>query len=1354
MFTMNTESNMMARISAIAFALFCGAFLAAEAGEIHVDAAASPDGADGTQERPYATIQDAVDNAKEGDTIKVAAGIYDRGMRQVSGISYARVHVSGKPNLKIVGAGRGRSFIVGSRDPDAIVADDKLTSTHTNVIKCVNVSNSKGTVISGFTLKDGEAINGDTVIVDESYKALYGEAPTTGNRNGGGFCSDSLDVFIVDCDILHCTSRSGAGIYKGTAVRCRIDGNYGLTSVAAREARLFNCIVTRNTSSSSSSYGAINQSSAYNCTLFDNNAGSAFFSSKGHNGCVIKNCIVALSGTEVKASADAKSHEVANCVFASSATRGYAQFIAPMVDDYRLISNADAVGAALIGHLEVKLPDGVDIDLMKDINGETIVAVDEGKINAGAIQATATPAGGALAFPAGTYVIDGYTNVVKELAYLYPEIYPTQYCMRVVLNDGEELCRLERYNPTTGEIDLANYPSMVPQLDGKMWLMPPLSANTILTNKAVNADTVVWVDKNNGSDDWGDGVTDAGSAAHPYATIQKAVDVGISKNTVIKVLLGNYDTGVTTNETYGTFRLNVNSENVRIVAVNGPAETTISGAPDPLTEDNGTLDAGLGTNAVKCAYLRGKNVFLQGFTLANGYTDGSEASSKFRSGSAVVSDATSLSKDVVPFVVDCVISNCRSHAHGVFSAKLFRTRFADCVTCNEALIGSSLMWGCYGSGCTITCGNTTGYANDNSIIWQSTFVGAVKDGKVCSVGNVSYNSIWDGGVYAGTKCVFTNGIVYNVKNYYAETGYEKIDPLFVSRETDGVLRSDSPAVGLGDSLMECDYAEQFWRVATGDINGEKLVFTDGKCTVGAFQTVSNVVKVAVPNSQTGGWALAGEAQYGENLLYENGGSLTIVPTAGKRPCVGVTLAGRNYLFTNHPNETITFDYASLSGFEGELTISGIYTSDWYVDDDGDDSNTGFLPTCPKRTLATAAALLQAGDTLWVFPGTYDQGDGNHSSNCSKSRVVVKANTSVISLKGAEETIIKGEDASENKDEYGNGIGAVRCAHVGSNGLLKGFTLTGGRVDNTVSGESYRNGAAVFGASANSGSTVSDCIISNNVSFLGTIFKADVRNCVIIGNVTTDAGCALRKANAYNCYISGNKGKSVISLCGNIWATTVDGDNETLTGSEISLVASPETGSTMYNSLFIGKVSLNQTEAGSYCHMSNCVCATGSVFNDAAITGKVAVVDFAAQQFEERAIPVAGANAAVDAADESLCPGLYAETDLRGFQRKMNGRIDIGAYEADWRGRYASALCSANNALVVESASPEVVLAENELKIPSGGVEGWWHNATGKNVLCVIPVRVTGGGVLTVTLDGEELGLPSPGVLLGKQRAEV
>jgi hypothetical protein len=489
---------------------------------------------------------------------------------------------------------------------------------------------------------------------------------------------------------------------------------------------------------------------------------------------------------------------------------------------------------------------------------------------------------------------------------------------------------------------------------------------------------------------------------------------------------------------------------------------------------------------------------------------------------------------------------------------------------------------------------------------------------------------------------------------------------------------------------------------------------------------------------SGGWALSDESAYGEVLVYENGGSLDIVPATGSRPCAGVSLGGKDYLFTNQPNETISFDYAALVGAGDGLAVSGIYTTDWYVDDDGSDDNTGFLPTCPKKTLATAAALLQAGDTLWVFPGVYDEGDGNHSSNCSKSRVVVKANTSVISLKGAEETIIKGEEASENKDGYGNGIGAVRCAHVGSNGLLKGFTLTGGRVDTAVSGESYRNGAAVFGSSANSCSTVSDCIISNNVSVLGTIFKADVRNCLIISNITLNAGAALRKANAYNCYITKNQGESIISLGNHIWSTTVADDNKNLDGSDTTLLTSPEKGSTMFNSLFQGKVTLNQSDADSYCYMSNCVCSTTSTFNDKASTGNVEKVDFTSQQFVDGVIPVAGANAAVDAADESLCPGLYTETDLRGFQRKMNGCIDIGAYEADWRGVYAMTLCSAPNALTVESASSDVVKDGDVLKINSGSIAATWRNATGKNVQCVIPVQVT-GGVLTVTLDDEELG---------------
>jgi hypothetical protein len=89
---------------------------------------------------------------------------------------------------------------------------------------------------------------------------------------------------------------------------------------------------------------------------------------------------------------------------------------------------------------------------------------------------------------------------------------------------------------------------------------------------------------------------------------------------------------------------------------------------------------------------------------------------------------------------------------------------------------------------------------------------------------------------------------------------------------------------------------------------------------------------------------------------------------------------------------------------------------------------------------------------------------------------------------------------------------------------------------------------------------------------------------------------------------------------------------------------------------------------------------------------------------------------------------------------MNGRLDIGAYEADWRESYAAALFPNANLLSVESASRDVALVDGVLTIPCGKLEATWRNPTGRNVLCTMPVRVVGSGELTVMLDGETLGV--------------
>ena len=146
---------------AIMLSSLCLAFAAAAdtwpAADWYVDDDAAAAGADGSREHPYPTIQQAVTAASANQTIYVAEGVYTNGQTQVNKAAYARVHINNKAGLKLIGAGRGKSFIVGSRDPAATSHDDTLTETRTNLVSCVYVRKSAGTIIEGFTLRDGEA---------------------------------------------------------------------------------------------------------------------------------------------------------------------------------------------------------------------------------------------------------------------------------------------------------------------------------------------------------------------------------------------------------------------------------------------------------------------------------------------------------------------------------------------------------------------------------------------------------------------------------------------------------------------------------------------------------------------------------------------------------------------------------------------------------------------------------------------------------------------------------------------------------------------------------------------------------------------------------------------------------------------------------------------------------------------------------------------------------------------------------------------------------------------------------------------------------------------------------------------
>ena len=1308
---------------ALSSALFLGAAFSGHADTYYVDASALANGADGTEQRPFPTIQAAVDAASANDTIRVAAGRYSASSGRVEDDTACEsVVIVKNKKLHIIGAGRGKSVIAGSRDPAAGAA----YASHVEgdyAVRCAYVAGegSAGTIIEGFTLCDGETLTTGT---------------TSGCGNaGGGLYADSTDVYLVDCDIVHCAGKYGSPLYKGTAVRCLIDNNYGTGGPGGYRCRLINCVVTRSCIAGSST-AVLFESEIYNCTVVDNKAtwcmGKA--SDRAYNSVLILSAN-SLSYRET----NVVESVVANCVLASQSAKGNVQLMGPAVGDWRLLPDSDAIGAGDPSHLtslESNLPG--EIDVFKDIAGAKIEKDANGRINAGAVQAIGEPKAGGLWFDK-TIEVNGYrSRNINAATYVYPDIFPTQYCVRAMLKEGESLYRLMRRSPYTGKTH-GDYPSAVPQLDGRMWLMPPVDTSLMVTNAAQVATTVLWVDAEKGNDDWGEGVADQGSASHPYATIQAAVDAvetGSSVYGLVRVMPGVYSNGVSEVDDCGRFRLNAAGKLIRIVAEKGPADTVIRGNPDPDTKDLADDTAGLGPKAVKCVYLKGRNVYLQGFTLSEGYSDVHGTAVKYGEYGAAVYSVSGT--DSSANVLDCVITNCHAYDSAIYGTALIRCRVYDCRSEGNPVVYGGYVWGCHFRGCVNARSGSskTGILDCDS--YQSTFVGIPNEGRLCGAGGVSYNSIWDGGLNVYSTCVFTNSITWNVKSYNGNaTRYFKEDPCFVDRTDDGVLRSDSPAVGKGYCEWNSDFGDRFWRICGGDVNGDPIVFTDGAPTVGAFQRTRNFASVKVELPKNGGWRIE-NGDYGDLMVYEGDAGLSIVPAAGTRPCIGVSCGGKEYLFTNAPGETVILDYGTLSRIAG-AAVTGIYSTDWYVDDDGKEDNTGFLPTRPKKILAEAAALLSKGDTLWVFPGTYSCGtDTSAESENIANRVRVKEGTSVVSLEGPEKTVIMGGNATIKPLDDGCGTNAIRCARIEKNGRLSGFTLAGGRV-NPDDSEPDSSGAAVLGAGREQKSIVDNCIISNNISKLGTVMKSDLFDSMVLENVTYGHGVGVRQGNAYNSLFRNNTGDSVTSYARDVIGCTITGDNLKDNGEKSNPVANLIDKGKVYNCILDGDVSIKQS-GSDFGNVSNCVCNITAEFSGNTVTGNVQLVDFTEQSFIDGVIPVAGANDAVDKADESLATNIYSKTDLRGFQRVMNGRLDIGAYEADWRAIYAATLFPNANLFAVESASRDIALVDGAVTITSGKLEATWRNSTGKDVLYTMPVRVVGSGELTVMLDGETLGV--------------
>jgi hypothetical protein len=238
------------------------------------------------------------------------------------------------------------------------------------------------------------------------------------------------------------------------------------------------------------------------------------------------------------------------------------------------------------------------------------------------------------------------------------------------------------------------------------------------------------------------------------------------------------------------------------------------------------------------------------------------------------------------------------------------------------------------------------------------------------------------------------------------------------------------------------------------------------------------------------------------------------------------------------------------------------------------------PASPFTNWATAAHTIQAavdaasaGDTVLVTNGTYATGE---IGSAPAHRVAIEKPIRVLSVNGPAVTIIQGD--------YG-----VRCAYLGRNAVLSGFTLTGaGLIIIGPGGGFLPFGAGVY--CSDSTAVVTNCTLTGNGANVGGgAYKGTLIDCSLSGNVTYDEGGGAVGATLYHCTLSNN----ATTLGGGAYYCSLN--NCTLTGNSAGS-GGGAADSTLNNCTLIGN-SASATELG-----RGGGGATDSTLNNCILTG--------------------------------------------------------------------------------------------------------------------------------------------------------
>ena len=872
----------------------------------------------------------------------------------------------------------------------------------------------------------------------------------------------------------------------------------------------------------------------------------------------------------------------------------------------------------------------------------------------------------------------------------------------------------------------------------------------------------------------GKDTNDGKTSETPFQTIRAATAQAASGD-VIKVAEGTYGDleGAEKRVDSATSLCRVILPAGVTLEATGKAENTIIvGAPS--TDESADSD-GNGPGAVRCVFA-GTGASVRGVTLTGGHTDIAAGTDNDNAGGALRTDEA-----LGATVEGCIISNNFSRTATICNVRARRDRIIgnftgvadgtdpsypagkDCeyVSCviaynrGNATIGTathveSCTFGSHnamrtGSSAQVIYGDESGTAVVNSL-----FLGTARGYRTVYATNCYYDSSIT--IFKDETCLNCVGVPAASLSVDADyrpiigqnVAIDKADSDYSTAaigETDvlGGLRVMNGAMDVG--AVEADWTERYETLLGGEM-------TVTSVSPSAFERSGSFVLPA--GSLAGHVARAGKYRISFSV---SGTGTATVALDGKT--VGEYAAGEIDFTCECAESTLAFS------FVGEDTIEGLRVEHvgyyWYVDvTSGKDTNDGMTSKTPFQTIRAATAQAVSDDVIHVAPGTYGELEGAvaASKQVTRNRVILPAGVSLVSTEGAEKTFIVGaaSDDGEAESHFGNGPNAIRCVRGEANAMVRGFTLTGGHTcqekpEGGADADMY--GAAVISSSSSERVRVVDCVVSNNSVRQGTLYRCNVIRCRVTENRSSippksdgnpqTSGVGGNECGWYGCIVDNNDGLAALLSPQGVYSCTI--------GNNYLLTADWQRGSNSSQSLYYYKtpyaihntVMLNGRTYGDL-YATNClfvsgVNTVGTSYKDRSVAAHTIFAKSAEMKVDAAYSPVFDEYVGIDAGDASYVPewaSEFADRDIYGNPRVMNGQIDIGAVEADWRPVYSGIL---GRNVVVEEASPMVCDANGGVTIPSGAISGKFT----REGSAVATFEITGTGKLSAWLDGALVG---------------